>query len=221
MLLWADVEASGLFNMGLMAGAANDAGNIGKTAGNINLEMRESAGADVKEIETTYTPLVSISLGYINDTLLVKTGWEYATNVFYNSSGSINGDKIELDYSRYSFPLSLGVVIPLTSRNRLFFAGGMNMSYVLMKVKQSNPAPALLSKYPGESHTFSAYLTGKHLNFGAEALVSRNYSFAMEFTKYFGNNKKVISEDENSAIWISVNSFEVTAGVKYNIDFKI
>ena len=226
LFLWADVEASGLFNLGLMAGVANDAGNIGAISGNINQEMKGVAGADVKEIETTYAPVFSMNLGYINDTLMVKAGWEYSTNVFYNSSGSIsslgNINKIELDYSRYTFPISLGIVIPLTNRNRLYFAGGLDMSYVVMKIRQSNPDPAvLLSRYPGESHTFSAYITGKHLNFGADALISRNYSFSMEFTKYFGNDKKVVSEDENSVTRLTVNSFEITAGAKYNIDFKI
>jgi len=225
ILLWADSEASGIFSLGLMAGAANDPGNVEKTAADINMEMRGVAGADVKEIETAYTPVFSVNLGYINDALLVKTGWEYTTNIFYNSKGSITNagaeDKIELDYSRYTFPVSIGVVIPLTNRNRLYFAGGVNMSYVLMKVKQTNPAVVPLSLYPGESHTFSAFLAGKHLKFGADALISRNYSFEMEFTKYFGNNKRVQSEDKNSQTLMSVNSFEITAGINYCVDFKI
>ncbi len=224
MMFCTGAEAASLFSMGMMAGVANDAGNIEKTAGNINMEMHAVAGADVKEIETTYTPVLALSLGYINDTLLIRGGWEYATNYFYNSSGSINNagsrNKIGIDYSRYTFPLTLGIVIPLADRNRIYFGGGIDMSYALMKVKQSNPAAAPLTQYPGTSHTYSAFLTGKHISFGAEAVVSRNYSFSMEFTGYYGNNKKVVSEDKNRAAWMNVNSFEVTAGVKYNLYIK-
>jgi hypothetical protein len=43
----------------------------------------------------------------------------------------------------------------------------------------------------------------------------------VEFTRYFGNPTKIESEDENSEIFMSVNSFEITAGINYNIDLKI
>lgn len=223
-MLRPDAGAAGIFNMGMLAGIANDAGSVEKTAGDINMEMRAVTGASVEEIETTYTPVFAVNIAYISDTLLIKTGWEYTTNIFYNPAGSINNagakNSIEINYSRYTFPLSIGVVVPLSDRNRIYFAGGINTSYVLMKVKQSDPSAAPLSLYPGGSHTFSAYITGKHFKFGAEAQVSRNYSFAMEFTKYLGNSKKVKSEDQNSEILMSINSFEITAGVNYNVDLK-
>jgi len=228
LVFWIDAHAAGILNFGVMAGAANDAGNVGEIAGDINMEMREiqasTPGTSVTEIETTYSPVFTVNLGYINDALLIKTGWEYSANVFYNPEGSIKlpgvpENKIELDYSRFTFPLSFGVVVPLTNRDRFYFAGGLNMNYVLMKVKQSNPAA--LTSFPNESHTFSAFILGTHLKCGAEILIERNYTFALEFTKYFGNPKKVESEDKDSEIFMSVNSFDITAGINYNMDFKI
>ena len=93
------------------------------------------------------------------------------------------------------------------------------MSYILMKLKQTNPA--VLTSYPDNSHTFSGFIAGTHIKCGAETLIERNYSFAVEFTRYFGNPTKVKSEDENSEISLSVNSFEISIGVNYNIDLKI
>jgi hypothetical protein len=228
LLFWANAQAAGIFNLGLMAGAANDAGNVEKIAGDINMEMREyqsaHPGTTVTELETSYSPVFSVNLAYINNALLIKTGWEYTTNAFYNPAGSVHEsgfaeNKVELGYSRFTFPVSFGIVIPMTNRNRFYFAGGLNMSYVLMKVKQSNPAA--LTSYPDESHTFSAFIAGTHVKCGAETLMERNYSFAVEFTRYFGNPTKIKSEDEISEIFISVDSFEITAGINYNIDFKI
>jgi hypothetical protein len=222
IFLWTETRATGIFNLGLMAGAANDAGNVEQVAGDINSEMRSVAGASVMELETAYSPVLSVNLAYISDTLLFKTGWEYSTNSFYNSSGSIRKlgitNAIEVDYTRYTFPLSFGIVLPLTDRNRFYFAGGLNISYVLMKVKQSNPGTI---SYPGKSHTFSAYVTGTQLKFGAETLIDRNYSFAFEVTRYFGNHKRIESEDGNASALMSVNSFEITAGINYNMDLKI
>jgi len=221
LVIWSEAQASGIFNLGLMAGAANDPGNVEEVAGDINTEMRSVAGASVMEMETIYSPVISVNLAYISDTLLIKTGWEYSTNVFYNSAGSIDTgvkNTIEVDYSRYTFPLSFGIVLPLTNRNRFYFAGGLNFSYVLMKIKQSNPGTI---SYPDKSHTFAAYVTGTQLKFGAETLIYRNYSFALEITRYFGNHKRIDSEDENASVLMSVNSFEITAGINYNIDFQI
>jgi len=222
LLICAGADAAGIFNLGVMGGVANDAGSVEHVTGEINKEMRQVSGATVTELETTYTPVFAVNLAYINDSLLIKVGWEYTTNAFYKSEGSVDNagtvNKVEVDYSRYTFPVSFGLVVPLTTRDRFYFAGGINVSYVLMKVKQSNPS---LFLYPGSSHTYSAYLSGTHLKFGAESLLTRNYCFAMEFTKYFGTTKKVKSEDGNSTVPISVNSFEITAGITYNLDFKI
>ncbi len=226
LLLCINTEAAGIFNLGLMAGVTNDAGNVEEVAGDINMEMRNyqvlNAGTIVTEIENTYAPVLSVNIAYFNDNLLIKTGWEYTTNTFYNSSGSITDgaeNKIEIDYSRYTFPVTFGVVIPLTARDRFYFAGGLNMSYVVMKVTQSNPG--FWTLYPEKSHTYAAYIMGTHIKCGAETIISRNYSFAFEFTRYFGNPKRVKSEDKKSETFMSVNSFEITIGINYNIDFKI
>ena len=228
LFVYTNSQAAGIFSLGLMAGASSDAGNVEKIAGDINMEMREyqasHPGTAVTELETFYTPVFSANLAYINDNLLIKTGWEYTSNALYNPEGSIKEsglpeNTIELNYSRFTFPVSFGIVIPLSDRNRFYFAGGINMSYVLMKIDQSNPAA--LTLYPDESHTYSAFIAGTHLKCGAETIIDRNYSFVVEFTRYFGNPAKIESEDENSEIFLSVNSFEITAGINYNMDFKI
>lgn len=225
LLLWGDLHAAGIFNLGLMAGAANDAGDVENIAGDINSEMRAVPGASVTELETTFAPLFSVNFAYINDTLLFKTGMEYSTNSFYYSSGSVKSggavNDVKLNYTRFTLPVTFGKVIPFDERNRLYFAGGINISQIFMVVKQSNPAGVNLPSYPDSSHEFSTYITGTHLKFGAETLLDRNYSFAVEFTKYYGNTKKVESEDGNSEIMMGMNAFEITAGINYNIDFKI
>lgn len=229
LLLWADSRASGIISMGIMAGASNDAGNINKIAGDINSEMRiyqiANAGTTVTEIDNTYTPLVSLNFSYIKESLLIKIGWAYTSNTFYKSAGSITPpasqeNKIVLDYTRFTFPASVGIAIPLTARDRFYFAGGLNISYVFFKITQSDPVPALFTNFTDDSHTYSAFLAGTHIMFGAETLLDRNYSFAVEFTKYFGNPKRIQDEDENSEIFMSINSFEITAGINYNLDFK-
>ena len=228
LIIWIETYASGKISMGIMAGASNDAGNISKIAGDINSEMREyqiaNSGTEVTEIETTYTPLVSLNFSFVKESLLIKAGWEYTTNSFYKSSGSIqpsagSENKIELDYTRFTFPVSFGMVIPLTGRDRIYLGGGLNISYFLFKITQTDPG--LLALYPDKSHTYSAFIGGTHVMCGAETVLSRNYSFTIEFTKFFGNPSKVQSEDENSEMYMSINSFEITAGINYNINFKI
>ena len=225
LLLCGKLHAAGIFNLGLMAGAANDAGDVENIAGDINSEMRASIAPTVAELETTYAPVFSVNLAYINDTLLIKTGIEYSTNSFYYSSGSVesggSANNINLKYSRFTFPVSFGMVIPLSERNRFYFAGGINISQIFIVVEQSNPAGVNIPSYPDDSHTFATYITGTHLKFGAETLLDRNYSFAVEFTKYSGNTKRVTSEDENSEVMMGINAFEITMGINYNIDFKI
>jgi hypothetical protein len=186
--------------------------------------MRAS-GTDVTELEAGYAPVFSVNFGYISDTLLIKTGLEYSTDSFYYSSGSVTSggavNNVKLKYSRFTFPVTFGKVIPFSERSRVYFAGGVNISQIFMVVEQSNPAGVNLPSYPGSSHTFSTYITGTHLKFGGETLLDRNYSFAVEFTKYYGNTKKVQSEDENSEVMMGMNAFEITAGINYSIDFKI
>ncbi len=222
IFLCVDLHAGGMFNVGFMAGAADDAGGVDKIDGDINMEMRSTAGATVAELDTTYSPVFSINLGYVSDSLMIQGGWEYTTNVFYKSRGSIKtgstANEIEVTFSRFTVPLSLGIAIPLTDRDSIYFAGGVNMSYVILEVKQSSPSSAPLSAYPAGSLHYTAFISGSHLKCGGDIRLSRNYSFAMEFTQYFGNTKKVENEEKNSKILLGVNSFEITAGINYNID---
>lgn len=221
MFLLVSLAQAGQLEMGIMAGIADDAGCVGYTAGIINSEMRATGGS-VTDLETTYAPVLSANVSYLSESFLVKISWEYATNIFYSGKGTVSGaadNSAEIDFTRYTFPVSVGIALPLTSRDRIYFAGGVNLSYVEMKVKQSNPASAIFSMYTDDSHTYSSYVTGVHFKLGAEVVVSRNYSFTIEATRYFGNFKRVTSEDKLSDTFIGVNSFEIAAGINYILNF--
>ncbi len=220
LIVCAEARSAGVLNLGIMAGAADDAGCVGYTAGIINSEMH-STGGSVTDLETTYAPVIYAGLTYVNESLMVKIGWEYATNVFYSGKGSVSGaadNSVEVDFSRYTFPVSAGIVLPLTDRDRLYFAGGVNFSYILMKVKQSNPASLVFSQYTEDSHTFSSYLSGIHIKLGGEASLGRSSSVVIEAARYFGNYKRVKSEDGLSETLIGINSFEIMAGINYSLD---
>lgn len=211
----AQVYSAGIFGMGVNAGVSGDGGSLGDLARNMNIEMH-TVGTTVKEIEVPYLPAVSIEFLYSNRALFFGIGWEYCTSILMAPEGSVDGNTISIDYTRFTFPFTAGLAIPLSDRARFYFAGGLNVSYIVMQINQSSPGA--IAAYPADEHLFTGYVFGFHFKTGAEAVVSRNYSLVFEYTCYMRRAVTVKDETGTAEIIMGGSDFEITAGIRYNLD---
>lgn len=225
MSLAAPLYSTGSFSTGILLGAAGDGGSVGKVADDVNYSMTRIKASDpdakIDVVPVYYTPALTVNFRYFYDRLMLQLGWEYAASLFYDESGSIKPsdgekNKIEIEYSRFTFPLSAGLVIPATRRTRFYMAGGFNVSFVMIEIKQSNPGT--FSKLPEKKNSYSSYIPGFQMKFGAEALLSRNYSILFEYTRYMSNSRTVESDSGNSRLTIDMDTFEIAAGINYTVD---
>lgn len=212
-------HAAGIFGMGINSGVSTGGGTLGKAARDINYQMRSVSGADVDEIDTPYVPVFSIEFLYSYQSLLIGLGWEYSSAVLMSPEGSIDGNTISLDYSRFTFPVSIGLAVPVSSRSRFYFAGGMNISYIVLQVNQSSPGA--VTSLPDREMLFDAYVFGFHFKAGAEAVLSRNYSLVFEYTYYMGRETRVKDDDDAGEIAFGCSESEITAGIRYNLDLSM
>lgn len=219
------LSAAGAFSMGLMLGVAGDGGSVSKVTEDLNFQMRQikgtDPGAEINELPVYYTPCISVNFRYLYDKLLLQLGWEYAATFYYNEKGSVkpslgSTNEIEIKYSRFTFPLTAGIVIPASRRTRFYMGGGINVSFVMLEIMQSNPG--IFTELPDKRNSYSGYIPGYHAKFGAETILSRNYSLVLEYTRYMGKNRIVESDNGNSSIYMGLNTFEIAAGINYTID---
>ena len=215
----ASVYAAGVFGMGMNAGFSADGGSPGDLARNLNIQMHTVGGA-VEEIDVPYLPVVSIEFLYSQRSLIVGLGWEYCTSIAMAPEGSVGTNTITIDYTRFTFPITMGMAIPLSDRKRFYFGGGLNVSYIVTQVNQSDPSVWVTPPYGLSSgkHLFTGYVFGFHFKTGAEAVVSRNYSLVFEYTHYMRLAKRVKDEDGAAEIIMGGSDFEITAGIRYNLD---
>ena len=212
--------SSGIFSTGIGLGVSGDTGGLDNTVDYINSEMRKyqilNAGTEVTEIESLYSPVISLNFSYIYNYAIFKAGWEYSTNFFLVKEGSLGNNDIEIFYERFTLPVSAGIIIPLDRKSRFYFAGGLDYSYASLRIKQSDPDPAWI--LPDKKYTFAGDLIGFHVKGGAEVSVSGNYSLVFEFTRYFGMGNSVESEEDNGEFSLRLNTFQFTAGINYAVD---
>lgn len=215
--------ASGTFSMGVMIGAAGADGDLNRASGDLNLAMRRyqvsTPGTSVTEIDPVCLPVASVNFGYISDSFMAKIGWEYSTSMFYAPKGSVGGNSVGLDYTRFTFPACFGIVIPAGTGCRVYFAGGMSMSYISFEITQSSPG--FIASMPKKSYTYNYYTYGLLVRAGIECQIDRNYSFVVECTRYFGNHTSVESEDKSSTIRTGMDAFEIMTGVNYSFEFSV
>lgn len=209
------VYAAGILGMGINAGVSGDGGSLGDVARNLNIEMHSIGGA-IEEIEVPYLPVLSLEFLYSQRALILGFGWEYCTSILMPPEGSISGNSITLDYTRFTFPLTAGMAIPLSERTRFYFAGGINVSYIVTRISQSSPGA--FASYPADEHLFTGYVFGFHFKTGAEAVISRNYSLVFEYTHYMRRIITVKDEDATAEIIMGGSDFVITAGIRYNLD---
>ena len=212
--------SSGIFSTGIGIGVSGDTGGLDSTVSFINSEMRKfqiaNPGTAVTEIETLYSPVIALNFSYIYNYSIFKAGWEYSGNYFFKRSGSLGDNDIEISYSRFTFPVSAGLLIPYDRKSRFYFAGGVNYTYAEMLIKQSDPDPAWI--LPDKKYTFAGDILGFHVKAGGEVLLSRNYTFLFEVTRFFGKESKVDSEEDNARFPLRLNTFQFTAGINYTVD---
>jgi hypothetical protein len=213
----ASVYATGIFGMGISAGVSGEGGSLGDIARDINIEMH-SVGGSIEDVDVPYLPVLSIEFLYSQRSLIVGLGWEYCTTLIMAPEGSIAGNTITIDYTRFTFPLTVGMAIPLTDRTRFYFAGGFNISYIVTQVNQSSPGA--LASYPDDKHLFTRYVGGFHFKTGAEAVVSRNYSLFFEYKYYMRRADSVHDKSGSAELIMGGSDFEITAGLRYNLDLS-
>lgn len=213
--IMAPASASGIFGMGINAGVSGEGGSLGDLARKLNIQMN-AAGGSVDEIEVPYLPVLAVEFIYTQRSLIISLGWEYCTSFIVLPEGSIGANTITLDYTRFTFPLTIGMAIPLTERTRFYFAGGMDVSYMVTQLNQSDPGA--IASYPDAKHLFTGYVFGFHFKIGAEAVLSRNYSLVFGFTNYMRRTTPVRDEADSAEIIMGGSDFEITAGIRYNLD---
>lgn len=213
--MMAPASAAGIFGMGINSGVSGEGGSLGDLAHKLNIQMNAS-GADVDEIEVPYLPVLSLEFLYTQRSLIIGLGWEYCTTLIMAPEGSIDANTITIDYTRFTFPLSAGMAIPLTERARFYFAGGIDLSYIVTQLNQSDPGA--ISSYPEGRHLFTGYVFGFHFKIGAEAVLSRNYSLVFGYTNYMRRTTSVRDDADSAEIIIGGSDFEITAGIRYNLD---
>lgn len=228
LLLGVPVFPAGSFSTGILLGIDAKGGSAGKVADNLNYEMRiikaGDPAAEVEEMSSYYAPSLTLNFRYLYDRLMLQLGWEYSATLFYNETGSVKPaaapeNKIEIEYSRFTFPLSAGVVIPAGKRTRFYMAGGFNVSFIMLEITQSNPgSPAMFSDIPDKISSYSAYIPGFHFKFGTEVILDRNYSVLFEYTRYMSKSLSVESENKNSEIKLGLDTFEIAFGINYTVD---
>ena len=223
--LAAQARAAGSFSMGFLMAADGRGGGSGEIADQLNREMRSVKAGDpaavVDELPVYYAPALTVNFRYLYNRLMLQLGWEYAASPLYNESGSIDPtagaeNRVEIQYSRFTFPLTAALVIPSGGRTRFYMGGGLNVSFVMLEINQSTPG--VFAYLPDEKNSYAAYIPGFHVKFGAEALLSRNYSILFEYTKYMSKRQDVESENGNSEIKLGLNTFEIGVGVNYTVD---
>lgn len=209
--------AAGTFGMGIDAGVSGDGGTLGRVTRDINFQMREN-GSSVTEIPAQYVPVVIINFTYSNQSVFIGLGWEYCSTLFMRPEGSVDGNSVTLDYTRFMFPMTIGYSIPLTRNAKFYFAGGFDLSTIIFQISQSNPG--VLPGLNAGKLIYLDYVLGFHFKAGAEAVLSRNYSLVFEYTFFMGRSTKVKDEDNLSEIVIGGSDFEITAGFRYNLDLS-
>jgi len=227
-LLTSPLLAAGSFSMGILPGVDADGGSVGELADDLNYEMRViKAGdpaAEVNEIPVYYAPSITLNFRYLYDRLMLQLGWEYSASLFYNEKGSVkptsgSENEIEIEYSRFTFPLSAGLTIPAGKRTMFYMAGGFNVSFIMLEITQSNPgSPAMFSYLPDKKNSYYAYIPGFHFKFGTEVILDRNYSVLFEYTRYMSKSADVESESGNSEIKLGLDTFEIALGINYTVD---
>jgi len=215
---------AGTFSTGFLFAVDGRNGAVDKIRNDINYDMRliqaSDTTASINEMDVIYSPSLSLNLRYLYDKLLMQIAWEYSTCFFFNEKGSItpssgNTNELELQYSRFTFPFTMALVLPGWSNSRFFMGGGVNLSFIMLEVTKTDYAT--LTKFPDKKNSYSAYIPGFHFKLGAEAILSRNYSISFEYIRYLSKELKVKSDSETSEIYMGLNSFEIGIGINYNI----
>jgi len=215
---------AGELSFSLMGGVADDRGLVKNRLDYLNLEMRSvessTAGSKVTEIESYYMPVLSAAISYIHSRFYFSMGWEYSSYIYLKPEGEIStpaysGNEIELSMFRHTIPVNIGFVIPYDRDNLFYFAGGINFTYSMLKITQSNPGS--MSSLGGESNSYESFLGGFQFKFGAKSRIKRNLSFILEVTSYMGKTRRSESLDELSKADTQMTVFEITAGVDYRI----
>ncbi|HPD78625.1 MAG TPA: hypothetical protein PKX79_11215 [Spirochaetota bacterium] len=228
LLLYTELYATGTFSTGFLFAVDGQNGAIDKIRNDINHDMRLTQYSDpstsINEIDTIYSPSLSINFRYFYDRFMMQLAWEYSTCFFFNEKGSItpsSGDKntIELKYSRFTFPFTMAIILPAWNNSRFFIGGGLNLSFMMLEVNKSDYAT--LTRFPDKKNTYSGYIPGFHFKIGAETTLSRNYSISFEYIKYMSKNFTVKSDNGNSEIYMGLNSFEIGVGINYNVNSGI
>ncbi len=213
------IHASGIFGMGINTGVSTDGGTPGNICRNLNVEMHDVPGADVTEFEPVRVPVLGIEFFYVYQSLLIGIGWEYCSTLILNPEASIDDNTITMDYNRFTFPLTAGMAIPLSSRARFFFAGGFYMNYIMLQINQSSPG--VLASMPGKEALYDGYVFGFLFKVGAEAVLSRHYSLAFQYTCYLGRTTSVQDQDKLSETVIGGSETELTVGIRYSLDLSM
>jgi hypothetical protein len=165
----APLFAAGSFSTGILLGVDAKGGSVGKIADDLNYELRiikaGDPAAEVNEIPVYYAPSITVNLRYLYDRLMLQLGWEYSATFFYNEEGSVkptagSENKIEIEYSRFTFPLSAGLVIPAGKKTGFIWQEDLMLVLLCSKSRRAIRVRLPCSRISLKRRTASPLISG-------------------------------------------------------------
>lgn len=186
--------AIGEFSMGINLGVTSAPNNIDKYTNSYNMYMKEysesSPDTSVKQINNPYIPVYGMNLRYQFNYFLLRLGWHLAYSLV-PIKGSITpagGEKNSIRFNTYqnSFPITIGLIMPLKERTYFYIGAGRTLHYALIKITNSNPIPAsIMQNYKDRYYKM---FVGYNLIIGAEIPIANRFTISAEWIHQEGRS---------------------------------
>jgi hypothetical protein len=219
------IFAIGEFSIGLTTGMNYDLLNLNDTISYYNISMEDykeaNTGTKISKFENPYAPIFGINLKYQFNYLLFRIGSNYSETIFFPTNGmmEIGGvkNKISINRSQYSLPVSFGFLLPFKTRTYYYFAMGMNFDVVYLEIIQTNPSGTVFSN--NEKDRFETYFVSFHILNGIEVPLSERYTLTVEWIHKYAKSTPVESMDSSMKYIFNISGETILFGINYYIKF--
>ena len=207
--------AIGEFALGLNAGLTYDPNNLENLTTRYNMAMKEyDAGTvpdeSINQIQVPYSPVFGFNIRYQFNFFFFRIGSHYTTPL-QTINGAITPDggvknKIKIETSQVSFPATIGLLVPLSTRTHFFIGGGISYNQADISITQSNPIQVgydLSVTDPSLSNhkrdRYSAAFVGYHFMIGAEIPVHEKFTLSVEWVHQEGRSHPIDNDGTDNA----------------------
>ena len=214
--------AIGDLGIGINIGLTYDPNNIENEISETNALMQAyktaNAGTKTKQINVPYIPVLGFNFRYNFNYLLFRFGGYHSRSLIFKSEGSIEissvKNEIEIESYQTTFPVSIGLIVPLRRRTLIYFGAGLNLHFIYLEIKQSNPGNGFINP-DDEKNRYESMFGGYHLILGAEFPISENYTLTVEWIRQSGISPMIESKDTTDERTINVDSNIIMFGINY------